>query len=192
MYYSVSTIRNRAADDVWEDGMVKLTYKQCTQDDIHMLCIFSYRTFKDSFSTMNTPANLKAYLDKSFNIDKLRRELSNQDSLFFFLYADGELAGYLKLNEALAQSDVHDEQALEIERFYVAKEFQGQGMGRELMSKAIEVAKERNKTYVWLGVWEHNEKALRFYKNNGFAPVGTHSFFLGDEEQRDLILRKNL
>ncbi|MFX4262496.1 GNAT family N-acetyltransferase [Pelotomaculum propionicicum] len=114
------------------------------------------------------------------------------NSLFYFLYADGELAGYLKLNNAPAQTDINDGQALEIERFYVAKDFQGEGFGGILMEKAVIIANMQKKSYVWLGVWEKNKKAIRFYENNGFYAIGTHSFFMGEEEQTDFIMRKNL
>jgi ribosomal protein S18 acetylase RimI-like enzyme len=171
---------------------VKLTLKQCVPDDIHMLCIFSYKTFKEAFSHLNQSSNLKDYLDKSFHIDRIRRELSNDHSLFFFLYADGELAGYIKLNETPAQTDINDENSLEIERIYVSKEYQSKGLGSELMDKAIRTAKKRNKTYIWLGVWEHNEKAILFYEKHGFYKAGTHPFFMGEEEQTDFIMRKDL
>ncbi|MGL6200855.1 MAG: GNAT family N-acetyltransferase [Lachnospiraceae bacterium] len=141
---------------------------------------------------MNTPSNMKAYLDISFYLEKLSAELLNTSSLFYFLYSDEELSGYLKLNEAPAQTDIYDGQSLEIERIYIAKEFQGKGLGVDLMDRAINLAKLRKKQYVWLGVWEKNEKAIPFYKKNGFYEVGTHSFFMGDDEQTDYIMRKDL
>jgi len=171
---------------------LNLTFRQCIPDDIHTLCTFSYKTYYETFAHMNTPSNMKTYLEQSFNINKLCGELSNSNSLFYFLYANGELAGYLKLNEAPSQTDINDMQSLEIERIYVAKEFQGEGLGNVLMNKAIDIANTRKKLYVWLGVWEKNDRAISFYKKNGFYEVGTHSFFMGEEEQTDFVMRKNL
>lgn len=171
---------------------MELSFKQCVADDIHTLCDFSYRTYNETFAHMNTPSNMKAYLEKSFNISKMSGELLDSYSLFFFLYADGELAGYLKLNEFPAQTDIKDIQSLEIERIYVAKEFQGKGFGSILINKAVDIAKIRKKSYVWLGVWEKNHKAILFYEKNGFYKIGTHSFFMGEEEQTDFIMRKDL
>lgn len=102
------------------------------------------------------------------------------------------MAGYLRLNESPAQTDINDIQSLEIERIYVAKEFQSKGLGNVLMNQAIDIANMRKKSYVWLGVWEKNDKAILFYKKNGFYEVGTHSFFMGEEEQTDFVMRKNL
>jgi ribosomal protein S18 acetylase RimI-like enzyme len=135
---------------------------------------------------------MRAYLEKSFSINKLCGELSNSNSAFYFLFANGELAGYLKLNEAPSQTDINDLKSLEIERIYVAKEFQGKGLGNVLMSKAINIANVRKKLYVWLGVWEKNDRAIMFYKKNGFCEIGTHSFFMGEEEQTDYVMRKEL
>jgi ribosomal protein S18 acetylase RimI-like enzyme len=170
---------------------MELTFKQCKADDLHTLRDLSCKTYNETFADTNTPSNMKAYLEQAFDINKLCGELSNSYSLFYFLYADGELAGYLKLNESPAQTDIKDILSLEIERIYVAKEFQGKGLGNVLMKKAIETAEIRKKSYVWLGVWEKNQKAILFYKKNGFYEAGTHSFFMGDEEQTDLVMRKD-
>lgn len=171
---------------------MRLVFRQCVIDDLHALRELSRKTFSETFGHMNTPSNMKAYLEQAFNIDKLRGELSNGDSSFYFLYADGDLAGYLKLNEYKAQTDIHDPQSLEIERIYLLKEFQGKGLGGFLINKAVDIASTREKSYIWLGVWERNRKAISFYKKQGFYIAGTHPFFVGEEEQTDFIMRKDL
>jgi ribosomal protein S18 acetylase RimI-like enzyme len=171
---------------------MELITKQCTSDDLHLLREFSYRTFDETFKHLNTPETMEAYLEKAFNNDKMRDELTNRNSSFYFLFADKELAGYLKLNECEAQTDINDPQSIEIERIYVAKEYQGKGLGNILMTKALSIANDRGKLYVWLGVWEKNENGIRFYKKHGFYETGKHSFFMGEEEQTDFIFRKDL
>ena len=157
-----------------------------------MLCDISRKTYFETFAHMNTLEDMEAYLNKAYDMNKIRAELMDVNSSFFFLYFYDKLAGYLKLNEAPAQTDINDEQSLEIERIYVSKEFQGEGLGRYLMDTAISIATQQKKQYVWLGVWEKNEKALLFYKKNGFYEIDTHSFFMGDDEQTDYIMRKDL
>ena len=171
---------------------MKLNMRKCTIDDLLVLREFSYNTYNDTFSYMNTPSNMEAYLEQAFDISKLRDELLNSNSLFYFLYANEELAGYLKLNEYIEQSDINDPESIEIERIYVAKEFHGKGLGSILLNKAIDIASIQKKSYIRLGVWEKNHKALLFYKRNGFYIIGKHSFFMGDDEQTDLIMRKDL
>jgi len=169
-----------------------LTLRECVTSDLVTLRELSCKTFSDTFGHMNTPANMKAYIGHAYDISKLRDELSNSNSTFYFLLTDGELSGYLKLNEYKAQTDIYDPLSLEVERIYIAKEFLGRGLGSVLIDKAIDVANIRKKSYVWLGVWEKNEKAIIFYKRNGFYVIGKHSFFMGEEEQTDFIMRKDL
>lgn len=96
------------------------------------------------------------------------------------------------MNEAAAQTDVHDEASLEIERIYVSQDFQGAGLGRLLMTYALDFAAEKRFAYVWLGVWEKNARAIRFYERNGFRKFATHVFVMGDDAQTDWLMRKDL
>ena len=166
--------------------------KQCTISDFDVLRELSIRTYYETFAHLNTAEDMAAYLEDAFNVERLTQEFYDPNSFFYFLYADGNLAGYLKLNEVPSQTDINDAESLEIERIYVSSEFQGTGLGRYLMEQAITIANERNKKYVWLGVWEKNEKAIRFYKKHGFYEIGTHKFVMGENAQTDYIMRKEL
>lgn len=168
------------------------TFRQCTIEDLEVLQAFSRDCYYDTFAALNTPENMQAYLDEAFATEKLRAELLDPACTFVFLYQDDKLAGYLKVNEAAGQTDVHDETSLEIERIYVSRDFQGAGLGRALMERAIATARERGKTYVWLGVREKNERAIRFYERNGFRKFATHVFVMGDDAQTDWLMRKDL
>ena len=169
-----------------------LSLQTCTPEDVDILRELSIKTYYDTFSSMCAAADMAAYLSAAYDRNKLLKELCNEHEQFFFLYADEKLAGYLKLNEAPSQSDINDDLSLEIERIYVSAAFQGKGLGKFLMEQAVRTAAKRGKQYVWLGVWERNEKALRFYRNNGFYAIGTHSFIMGDDKQTDYIMRKDL
>lgn len=166
--------------------------KKCTIEDLRVLQEISYETFKDTFGDLNTPENMKSYLERAFHLEKLEQELTNAGSAFFFIYSNEELAGYLKVNVNEAQSENIADEALEIERIYISRKFQGQGLGKRLINKGIEIAKEQNKKQVWLGVWEKNEGAIKFYKGMGFAQTAAHSFYMGDEKQTDFIMVKTL
>ena len=171
---------------------MNLTFRPCTMSDLETLRDFSRTNFYETFAHLNTPENMEAYLNEAFDTEKLRGELSNPASFFYFLYADDILAGYLKVNDVPAQSDLQDERSLELERIYISKNVQGAGLGQYLMDQAVRFAVQREKEYLWLGVWEKNEKALGFYRKNGFYEIGTHTFVMGDDAQTDYIMRKDL
>ncbi|MEK3981429.1 GNAT family N-acetyltransferase [Psychrobacillus sp. FSL K6-2836] len=166
--------------------------KKCTLDDSRIIQEVGYETFNETFKQQNSPESMKAYLESAFNLKQIEKELFNSSSQFFLAYINNEVAGYLKLNINDAQSEKMGDESLEIERIYIKNKFQKHGLGKYLLNKAMEIALELNKEKIWLGVWDKNENAIAFYKKMGFVQTGAHSFYMGDEEQVDLIMTKIL
>ena len=171
---------------------MSLYLKKCSADDTDVLRKLAIETFYETFGAVNTPEDMKKYLNEAFDRKKVSDELKDENSTFMIVYNDEVPAGYMKVNEAPSQSDINDANSMEIERIYVLDKFQNMGMGKYLMEKAVSIAYERKKQYIWLGVWEKNKKALGFYGKNGFYKTGAHSFILGQDEQTDYIMRKDL
>lgn len=172
---------------------MEVNIRQCTISDFEDLLDLAIQTFDDAFRAANTAANFEAYVDQAFNRDKFAAELAHPHSAFYFIFADGRLAGYMKLNVLDAQTDLQDDgDAFEIERIYVKKEYQGRGYGKAMLEYALELARQAGKKYAWLGVWEKNKNAIRFYQRLGFHQAGTHGFLLGDDHQTDYIMKKML
>ena len=169
-----------------------ITIKKCILDDVRSLQTISVETFSETFQEQNSPEHLNAYMERAYNLEQLKQEIANPSSQFYFVYFDQEIAGYLKVNTDEAQSETMDGESLEVERIYVKRKFQKHGLGKHLMNKAMEIALEQQKKKIWLGVWEDNENAIAFYQKKGFIQTGSHSFFMGDDEQVDLIMTKTL
>ncbi len=163
-----------------------LTIRRIDPIAIDGLQAISRRTFVEAFAKDNTPENIAHYLEKNLSMDRLLEEMNTPGTLFFFGEWNGELIGYLKVNIASDQS------ALELERIYVDQAYYGTGAGQALLTKVFELAREKCIPEIWLGVWEHNPRAIRFYEKNGFAPYGAHVFKLGNDEQRDVLMRITL
>ncbi|MFA9188428.1 GNAT family N-acetyltransferase [Flavobacterium sp. FBOR7N2.3] len=166
--------------------------KEVTLNDIEQLQKIGKKTFHETFSESNSEENMKKYLEEGFAKEKLTTELNNKDSKFYFAILNHETIGYLKVNFGVSQTELKDNKALEIERIYVSKEFHGKKVGQLLYNKAIQVAKKKNMEYVWLGVWEQNLRAIRFYQKNGFVEFDKHIFKLGNEEQTDIMMKLKL
>ncbi|HEX2969997.1 MAG TPA: GNAT family N-acetyltransferase, partial [Bacteroidales bacterium] len=150
------------------------------------------QTFSETFASVNTAEDMIKYLDARFSSEKLYAELNNNDSEFYFALLQNRVIGYLKINSGKAQTELQDDKALEIERIYVIKEFHGKKIGQELYEKALEIAKTKKVSYIWLGVWEKNLRALAFYTKNGFLEFDKHIFVLGDSRQTDYMMKLDL
>lgn len=171
---------------------MEIIVTKSTENELVQLQEIGRKTFSETFSENNTEESMAEYLEKSFSTKKLTAELNDENSEFYFAKLDNEVIGYLKLNTGSSQTEIKGENALEIERIYVSKDFHGKKVGQILYNKAIEIAKEKEVDYVWLGVWENNLRAIGFYKKNGFVEFDKHIFRLGNEDQTDIMMKLNL
>lgn len=172
--------------------MEKIHTKRITLKNINELQKIGRLTFFETFAALNTEENMRKYLEENFSLEKLTEELKNKDSEFYFAMLDNNVIGYLKLNHGQSQTELQEDLSLEIERIYVDKAFHGKSVGQVLYEKAMEVARNANVNYVWLGVWEENARAINFYKKNGFVEFDKHAFTLGNDEQTDILMKKQL
>lgn len=172
--------------------MAAIIINKASVEDLETIKEIGVQTFSETFAESNSEEAMKTYLEQSFNTEKLKSELNNPDSHFYLAWEEDVPVGYLKLNSGAAQTELQDKTALEIERIYVKKSHHGQKVGQLLYDQALETAKNLQKKYLWLGVWEKNPRAIRFYEKNGFEVFGNHTFRLGDDEQTDLMMKKNL
>jgi ribosomal protein S18 acetylase RimI-like enzyme len=171
---------------------LNITIVQINNSNIAALQQIGRQTFAETFAESNTAENMAKYLEEAYAYEKLSAELNDANSVFYFAMMEDKVIGYLKLNFGASQTELKDNNALEIERIYVLKEFHGKKVGQLLFNKAIQVAKAQHVAYVWLGVWENNKRALQFYTKNGFVEFDQHVFILGDEAQTDIMMRLQL
>ncbi len=172
--------------------MDKIVITKATINDLDQLQKIGRQTFFETFSTGNTEENMTKYLNEGFSIDKLTTELNDKNAEFYFATLNDNIIGYLKLNIGQSQTELQDDKGLEIERIYVLKDFHGKSVGQLLYVKAIQIARQKNADYIWLGVWEENPRAINFYKKNGFVEFDKHIFKLGNDEQTDILMKLKL
>jgi ribosomal protein S18 acetylase RimI-like enzyme len=166
-----------------------LSLRKAELADLAPLLEVAQTAFVQAFTEGNKPENVQAYLSQAFTLLQLEKEWRNPASTFLLASLEGKLVGYTKVNLAAAQTDVQDPDSLEVARLYTLEEVWGRGVGQFLLDAALAFAKEKGKTFVWLGVWEHNARAIRFYEKNGFKTFGSHPFTFGDEIQNDWLMR---
>ncbi|MCL4147483.1 UNVERIFIED_CONTAM: hypothetical protein GTU68_042397 [Idotea baltica] len=169
-----------------------INYKLLTPADITDLKQISVETFTAAFASQNTPDNMSNYLDQAFNEDRLMEELNNPNSSFYFAKDQAKTIGYMKVNVDHAQTDLIGLGGMELERIYVMPSHQGKGVGRHMLDQVLSLARNNQKLFVWLGVWDQNLSAIGFYNKYGFNTIGSHEFMLGSELQTDYIMRVDL
>ena len=163
--------------------------KECSLEDIEKIKYISEKTFYETFSNENTKEDMEIYLKENFSYEQLESEIKNNDSRFYIVESNKEVVAYMKLNFDKAQTETGHNNTLELQRIYVLQEYKNKHIGKMLIQKAIEIGKNNNLNYVWLGVWEHNINAIKFYEKQGFEKFDTHIFKLGEDEQTDNLMK---
>lgn len=169
------------------------TIRKATIQDAGLLCALGAKTFSDTFAAMNTDENMNLYLSSHFNVQTVTEELQDTSSVFLLACDGSQVAGYAKIKATAEQPEgLHATSPLEIERIYVDRKHQGNGVGKTLMEACLLHGQENRHDVIWLGVWEHNPKAINFYQHWGFEKFGQHTFMLGNDAQTDLLFKKEL
>jgi GNAT superfamily N-acetyltransferase len=174
--------------------MSEINIRKATIEDAEMLTDLSYKTFWDAFHDhpKNAPDDLADYMQKAFNLEQVRSELADENSIFLVAEIENEVAGYARLILENIEPEIIAEKPIELNRLYSKQEFIGKGVGARLMEECFALAKNLNCDVMWLGVWEYNPRAQRFYEKYGFREVGKHVFQLGSDAQTDLLMQKEI
>ena len=146
-------------------------------------------TFIATFAEHNTSEDMARYVNDAFALETIRAELSDPACTFIWAEERGIPAGYAKLRRGPAADCVSGPQPVELERIYANPELIGTGVGKTLLHTCVKMAQTEGYHTLWLGVWEHNDRALEFYARQGFEHVGEHLFMLGNDPQTDHILQ---
>ena len=174
--------------------MAEITTRRATPDNAIELTQLSFETFWDAFAghPMNAPHDLDEYMRRAFTPEQMMSELADPKAIFTIAEIDGEMAGYSKLVLDTMEPGITATRPIELARLYSHQRFLGKGIGKALMERCFDDARELVRDVMWLGVWEHNPRAQRFYEKHGFHIVGKHVFQLGADPQTDLLMQKEL
>ena len=169
-----------------------LEIRIATPEDGPMIAELSRRTFYDTFASENTAEDMEKFMNEQFTFDALVKEVSAPENVFIIAESGNEVAGYARLRESAPPSSLEELPSIEIARIYALQTMIGKGVGNALMKKCVEIAFDMGKRVVWLGVWEKNQRAIQFYNRWGFEKFDEHDFVLGNDVQRDWLMRKML
>lgn len=172
--------------------MNEILIREATIDDAALIADLSRQTFYDSFAADNTKENMDRFMNETFTRESLMKEVGAAGNIFLLAEQDGEVIGYVRLREMKNPLLKEGGAAMEIARIYAVQSSIGKGVGSALMKHCIEVAKQKKVHVIWLGVWEHNHKAIAFYTKWGFERFSEHVFMLGEDAQTDWLMKKLL
>ncbi len=165
----------------------KINIRRGLPTDSGSIAALARQTFEDSFGADNDPRDMAVYVDQSFGPHIQAAQLADPASCFLIAEAAGQIVGYARLLQSPAPACIPASHSVRLQRLYADREWIGRGVGAALMAACIDEAIRQGYEGVWLGVWDKNERAIRFYRKWGFRPVGAQPFVLGSDHQTDRI-----
>ncbi len=172
--------------------MGTISIRSAGPDDRELIADMSRQTFYETFAAHNSKENMDKFMMEQFSADLLMQEVGAEGNIFLLAYDGDEPAGYVRLRENNNPPELENANAIEIARIYATASSIGKGVGKALMQACISTGLAKKKEVLWLGVWEHNQRAIDFYMKWGFEKFATHLFLLGDDPQTDWLMRKIL
>lgn len=169
----------------------KMIIRPAKNTDIEGLSHFATKAFYDAYEWYNTVENMKNYVNDYFSIEKLTDEISDTDTVYLIAEENEKIIGYAKIGKMNNHPELKTSHS-EIERIYVDSNLQRKGIGWKLIEEIIKIARQRGNEFIWLGVWQKNDKAVNFYKKSGFEIFGITQFRLGDDLQDDFMMRMKI
>ncbi|MBS1912243.1 MAG: GNAT family N-acetyltransferase [Bacteroidetes bacterium] len=164
------------------------TIRRALREEAAPLSEVAARIFHDTFASSNSAEDMELYRSQTFTPAAMAAEMDDADADLLVAVSGGAIVAYAQLHSGSTLEIAGPGPWAELKRFYVLASMHGSGLARELMRAVAERALERGAVTLWLGVWEHNDRAIRFYNKLGFHEVGEQPFMLGNDLQRDLIM----
>jgi ribosomal protein S18 acetylase RimI-like enzyme len=160
--------------------------------DAKALSDFGRRVFADTFAKDNTPEDMDAFLGRWYNEEQQSAELAEPSIVTLLAEIGDVLVGFVQIQTGAAPACVTGPAPIQIARFYVDHSWHGRGVATAMMDAALMMIRILGGATIWLGVWEHNPRAIRFYEKHGFTDVGSQPFLLGRDLQIDRVMMRAL
>ncbi|WP_242920851.1 GNAT family N-acetyltransferase [Pontibacter liquoris] len=167
-------------------------FRSGTLADAELLAELGWRTFYETFAAYNRPEDMAAFRPTMYTPELQTEELCDPETAFVIVEVQEQAVAYVKLNAGKAPDEIRGQKPLQISRLYILHEWTGKGLGDRLMQLCLERARKNGHDVVWLTVWEHNQRAMRFYHKYHFEEAGELTFILGQDVQRDLYMQRQV
>lgn len=175
-----------------------LEYVKAGPDDAALLSELSCITFIEAYSDQVPMEEMQPYLAEALNERAIAKELAEPEVHYYFVYAHSNLAsrpalaGFIMLRRRYSSDLLDGAPATYINRFYLRAQYWGSGLARQMMDFCEAFAEDAGVQWLWLQVWEQNNRAISFYQKCGFEIFGIADFHMGDVVHRDPVMRKGV
>jgi len=170
-----------------------IRYATPSEEEAASVVAMAREVFSDTFAHLYDPAPFTRFLDEAYGPNgRMERDLADPSIRWWIAVTGDRPIGYAKLSKLTAPAPAPLPGAMELQQIYVLRAWHGKGIAGQLMEWALATARVDGAPEIYLTVFDHNQRAKRFYARHGFAEVGHCTFQLGDRVDDDRVWRKPL
>ena len=156
-----------------------LILRRASLEDAPTLAPFAAKAFSDTYRGHGDPQGIVDYVVEHLSASAMTALVLDPAATIILGEVGSQLAGYAVLKAGETPSCVTGPNPIELVRLYLGEEFLGRGFGEKFLLEVHAQAKRLGATTLWLGAYDGNVRAIRFYERLGFARVGAKEFLLG-------------
>lgn len=162
---------------------MNIDIKPATAADAATIALLARITFGATFGHLfRDSMDLQNYYQKLFAVEKIRNGIAKAENLFWLATMDELPVGYAKLKLNSPTPSLDSVAVCQLQKIYILADVIGTGVGRQLQEIVLNTARDLAFQDLWLSVLHSNERALRFYKKNGYQEIGSHDYSIGKED----------
>jgi ribosomal protein S18 acetylase RimI-like enzyme len=171
---------------------IELSIRRAAIADLKLLVVLGVTTCYEAYFELDPSKDLADYCARAFNEEQMKTEIEDANSTFLIAELNGRAVGYAKLREGKKIECMAGRNAVEVQRIYVLEKVKGRRIGESLINRCFEIAEEKGFETVWLGVWDKNVAAQKFYEKIGMKKAGWTDFSDGKNEFINLVFAKEI
>ena len=171
--------------------MNNIEIRLANKEDAQFIALLGRITFTETFGHFfRDKQDLLHYYNSTFSVEKIENGITKPNNVFWIAFENRLPVGYAKLKLNSKSEFIDSESTCQLQKIYVLKDFLSMKIGFELQNRLLEKAKELEFKEIWLSVLNANERAISFYKKNGFEKIGNHDFQIGKENFEFIAMKK--
>ncbi|MCL3782657.1 GNAT family N-acetyltransferase [Prolixibacteraceae bacterium JC049] len=171
---------------------MNIIIREANINDLNNLTVLKQQVWISTYATEGLIDEFSSYVLSEYSLDNVKKSIQNKDITTLVALCDDCLIGCVEILKTPQKPIKSAYPSIEISTFYILEKFQGQGIGKQLLSECFNQIKQLGYQQVWLTVYYKNQNAIDFYAKQYFKHIGETNFILGEEKHKNYIMLKDI
>lgn len=165
-----------------------MTLRDATSSDASSIAAISIEVWLGTYLKAGVNAFFADFALESFTPNKIRAQIDDPAQRLIVSCNSEGIDGFIRLHIS-SPDPVTGTCQTEIATFYIQPRHHGKGIGKALLSAALQHCRTKGAKAVWLATNAQNDPAIGFYLAQGFQQIGETQFRIDDSAYLNNVYR---